>query len=342
MPTTMFLRHCWAALLLFLVAGPALAADHAVVLMYHRFGEDDVPLTNIRLEQFEAHLDHLAEEGYSVLPLAEVLDALANGGDLPEKSVSITADDAYLSVMTEAWPRLKARGWPMTLFVATDPVDQGLRRYLSWDQLRQLRDEGMTIGAHTASHGHVTFLDPAAARRDIDRGMDRLKTELGLSPTLFAYPFGEYSLRLRKTVAETGFTAAFGQHSGAVGRSRDRFDLPRFAMNERYGEISRFRTAVSARPLPVSDATPEETLLETGAMPTFAFSVGGGVDPAAVTCYHSTGSGAVDLETEADRIAFKAPSPLPPGRSRFNCTLPDGTGGWYWFGRQFVTPGGKD
>lgn len=342
MPMTMFLRQCWAALLVFLVAAPALAADHTVVLMYHRFGEDDVPLTNIRLEQFEAHLDHLEEEGYSVLPLAAVLDALADGEPLPEKAVSITADDAYLSVMTEAWPRLKARGWPMTLFVATDPVDQGLRRYLSWDQLRQLRDEGMTIGAHTASHGHITFMDPETARADIARGMKRLQTELGQSPDVFAYPFGEYSLRLRKLVTDMGFRAAFGQHSGAVGPDRDRFDLPRFAMNERYGEISRFRTAVNTRPLPVREATPTETQLETGTRPTFAFRLDGGISPGGVTCYHSTGSGAVDLNIEGNRIAFEAPAPLPPGRSRFNCTLPDGAGGWYWFGRQFVTPGGKD
>lgn len=342
MPTTMFLRHCWAALLVLLVAAPAVAADHAVVLMYHRFGEDDVPLTNIRLEQFEAHLEHLEAEGYSVLPLATVLDALADGEPLPEKAVAITADDAYLSVMTEAWPRLKARGWPMTLFVATDPVDQGLRRYLSWDQIRQLRDEGMDIGGHSASHGHITFMDPASARADVARGMERLQTELGQSPDVFAYPFGEYSLHLRKVIADMGFRAAFGQHSGAVGRHRDRFDLPRFAMNERYGEISRFRTAVSTRPLPVHDATPEETQLEAGSRPTFAFRLDGRLRPGAVTCYHSTGSAAVDLDIEGDRIAFQAPAPLPPGRSRFNCTLPDGAGGWYWFGRQFVTHGGKD
>ncbi|MDF1733195.1 MAG: polysaccharide deacetylase family protein [Minwuia sp.] len=323
------------------MAAPAVAADHAVVLMYHRFGEDDVPLTNIRLEQFEAHLEHLETEGYSVLPLATVLDALADGKPLPEKAIAITADDAYLSVMTEAWPRLKARGWPITLFVATDPVDQGLRRYLSWDQIRQLRDEGMDIGGHSASHGHLTFMDPATARADVARGMERLQTELGQSPDVFAYPFGEYSLRLRKVIADMGFRAAFGQHSGAVGRRRDRFDLPRFAMNERYGEISRFRTAVSTRPLPVHDATPEETQLEVGSRPTFAFRLDGGLRPGAVTCYHSTGSGAVDLDIEGDRIAFQAPAPLPPGRSRFNCTLPDGAGGWYWFGRQFVTRGGK-
>ena len=342
MAATMRLRHCWAAMLLFVVSAPSLAADHAVVLMYHRFGEDDVPLTSIRLEQFDAHLEHLAEGGFSVLPLNQVLESLARGESLPDRAVSLTADDAYLSVLTEAWPRVKARGWPMTLFVATDPVDQGLRRYLDWDQVRQLRDEGMAIGAHSASHGHITFMDDAMARQDIERGLSRLKAQLGEAPAVFAYPFGEYSLALRKTVSEMGFQAAFGQHSGAVGGDRDRFDLPRFAMNERYGEIARFRTAVRTRPLPVSDATPAETHLATGATPTFGFRLGGDLKPRAVTCYHSTASGAVPIEIDGDRLQFGAPVPLPAGRSRFNCTLPDGTGGWYWFGRQFVTPGGKD
>lgn len=342
MPTTMRLRHCWAALLVFLLAAPALAADHAVVLMYHRFGEDDIPLTSIRLEQFEAHLEHLESGGYSVLPLSQVLDSLRKGDPLPEKTVSITADDAYLSVMTEGWPRVRERGWTMTLFVATDPVDQGLSRYLSWDQLRQLRDEGMEFGAHSASHGHLAFMDPAAARQDIQRGMDRLKAELDLAPEVFAYPFGEYGLDLRRIVADMGFGTAFGQHSGAIGGARNRHDLPRFAMNERYGEISRFRTAVSTRPLPVTDAVPEETLLQTGARPTFGFTLQGDLSAGRLNCYQSGASGAVALTVEGARVSFDAAGPLPAGRSRFNCTLPDGKGGWYWFGRQFVTPGGKD
>lgn len=336
------LRQSLAILLMMLWTTPLLAADHALVLMYHRFGEDDVPLTNIRLSQFEAHLDHLEQGGYTVLPLGQVLAALADGTPLPDRTVVLTADDAYLSVLTEAWPRLKARGWPMTLFVATDPVDQGLRRYLNWDQVRQLRNEGMEIGAHSASHGHLTFMDAAAARADIARGVQRLQAELGETPIVFAYPFGEYDQNLRIMIADMGFKAAFGQHSGAIGRDRDRHDLPRFAMNERYGVIERFRTAVSARPLPVRDARPADTRINAGDQPTYSFRLGGGLRPDYLTCYHSTGSGAVPLETDGDRIGFVSPEPLPGGRSRFNCTMPTGDGGWYWYGRQFVASGGKD
>ncbi|HLT76966.1 MAG TPA: chitin deacetylase, partial [Ferrovibrio sp.] len=56
-------------LLACLAAGPAVAADHAAILMYHRFGEDSVPSTNIRLEQFDAHIAELTAGRYSVLPL---------------------------------------------------------------------------------------------------------------------------------------------------------------------------------------------------------------------------------------------------------------------------------
>ena len=89
-------------LLLLLASGLAsdfvAAADSAVVLMYHRFGEDRYPSTSIRVDQFEAQLAHLAERDYQVIPLAQLLDALNNGTQLPERAVVITIDDAYLSV----------------------------------------------------------------------------------------------------------------------------------------------------------------------------------------------------------------------------------------------------
>ncbi len=89
-----------AALLAVLLAGvagppPASAADSAVLVMYHRFGEDDIPLTNTRLEQFEAHLNELKTGGYTVLPVPEIVAALKAGKPLPDRTVGITIDDAY-------------------------------------------------------------------------------------------------------------------------------------------------------------------------------------------------------------------------------------------------------
>ena len=73
----------------------ALAADYATVLMYHRFGEDRYPSTNIRIEQFESHLDMLASGGYHIWPLSKIVDHLQQGLDMPDKTIAITIDDAY-------------------------------------------------------------------------------------------------------------------------------------------------------------------------------------------------------------------------------------------------------
>ena len=133
---------------------PAEAADSAVVFMYHRFGETSWPSTNIRIDQFEAHLKELSEGGYKVLALPTILSALKRGEELPDKTIALTIDDAYLSVYTAAWPRLKAARFPFTLFVATNPIDANLRNYMNWDQIRELARPA----SPSAARPRVTFI----------------------------------------------------------------------------------------------------------------------------------------------------------------------------------------
>ena len=59
-----YLGSRFVAMLVLLLSflGSAFAADHAVILMYHRFGEDQLPSTNIRLDQFDAHLKKLSNQ----------------------------------------------------------------------------------------------------------------------------------------------------------------------------------------------------------------------------------------------------------------------------------------
>ncbi|MEQ9198561.1 MAG: polysaccharide deacetylase family protein, partial [Rhodospirillales bacterium] len=178
-------------------AGSALALDagrSAVVVMYHRFGEDQIPSTNIRLEQFEEHLRILQREDVPVLPLSQIIDRLSAGETLPDRAVAITVDDAYKSVLTEAWPRLRAAGYPMTLFVSTDMVDAASPGVLSWDDIRLLESEGVEIAHHTATHAHLTRIPPEQVVAELERAAARFKSELGHVPDLFAYPYGEASL----------------------------------------------------------------------------------------------------------------------------------------------------
>ncbi len=101
------------------------AMPSAVVVIYHRFGEDTLPSTNISLDQFEAHLRLLQDGNYNVVPLEEVVIALRDGTALPDRTIAITIDDTFRSIYTEAFPRFQVAGFPFTVFVNTDSVDSG-------------------------------------------------------------------------------------------------------------------------------------------------------------------------------------------------------------------------
>jgi peptidoglycan/xylan/chitin deacetylase (PgdA/CDA1 family) len=341
----------WARRLawVFLALGPvfssggapsALAADHAVVLMYHRFGETEFSSTNIGIEAFEAHIRELKEGGYTVWPISRIVDAVRNRRPLPERTVGLTVDDAYASVFANAWPRIKAAGLPFTLFVSTDPIDKGQAGFMTWDQIRELARNGVEIGAHTASHLHMVDGGRALGRTELARSTDRFVIEIGKKPTLFAYPYGETSSAIRRLVKEWDYGAAFGQQSGVVNPTSDFHYLPRFALNERYGRIQRFRRVLRTLPLPVTEVTPDDQLVGATNPPALGFTVARplkGLDRLA--CYPSHGGGARIERLGARRIEIRLGRPFPPGRSRVNCTLPGAGGVYRWFGMLFYRPG---
>lgn len=330
----------WASVALAACAAEPPADNGAVVVMYHRFGESEFSSTNIRIDQFEAHIELLRSGRYNVLPLAEITAALAQRRLLPDRSVAITIDDAYLTVYTQAWPRLRKAGLPFTVFVATAPLDGGFPDYMNWTQLREmLAAGGVTIGAHSVTHGRMVEQSTAEIRQDISRSSARFRDELGLVPTLFAYPFGEFGLAVRDVVAESGFAAAFGQHSGAISRVDDRYALPRFPLNETYGDLNRFRTVVNALPIPVADVTPLDPLLSSeNNPPSYGFTVAAGIENLdSMACYAAGRT--LDVERLGSRrMEVRLATAFAPGRNRVNCTLPGPGGRWRWLGRQFYVP----
>ena len=318
--------------------GVAAAADSAVVLQYHRFGEDSYPTTSVTIDQFEAHIEHLTNGNYVVLPVPEILAALGAGQPLPERTIGITVDDATRSTFVEAWPRFEKAGFPFTVFVSTDAVDQGHAGIMSWDQLRQLVGAGVTIGNHSAAHGQMWQGDDATNRADILQARRRLAEELDVDARLFAYPYGEWNTALRALVVELGFTAAFGQHSGVVAAHSDRLNLPRFALNQNYGAIDRFKLIADTLPLGARATTPADQVL-TENPPTVRFTI----EPPlanrnALGCYASGGVAATIDHQEGGGVDVQFDGPFPPGRARLNCTAPAGDGRWRWFGLQFVVP----
>lgn len=323
-------------------AGAPMAAgargSGAAVFAYGRFGEDRAPGASIRLDQFDDHLDELKDGDYSVLPLPQVAEALRTGATLPDRTVVITIDEASQSAYRLAWPRLKAAGLPFTLFVATDAVDRGLGGAMSWAEVRELYNAGVTIGALTASALPMAARSPQEIREDLDRMKDRFRAELGMVPTLFAYPHGEYSLAVRQQIEQAGFVAAFGQQSGVAYAGADAFALPRFLMNESFGNLDRFELAANALPLPVSDVTPADPVL-TRNPPILGFTVPEGLGNLDRLACFATGQGRAGVERlGTNRVEVRVTEPFPAGRARVNCTLPADDDRWRWFGVQFFIP----
>ncbi len=317
----------------------AVAAESAVILMYHRFGEAQFPSTNIRLEQLEAHIQELKSGPYTVLPVAEIVSRIKSGTPLPDRTVGITVDDGFKSVYAEAWPRFEKANLPFTVFISTDPLDENRPGYMSWDEVREMKIAGVDFGAHTASHLHMTAASPAQNEAEIKKSNVRLAAELGKTPKLFAYPFGEAGTEVIKTARVGGYAFSFGQHSGVVHPRSDFNYLPRFAMNENFGSFERFKLITNTLPFPVMDFTPTDTKIGPVNPPNIGFTAAPGLKNLSnVTCYVS-GEGRVPVtRLGADRIEIRARKPFSKGRTRLNCTLRGASGRWHWLGTQFVNP----
>ena len=335
----LFLILC--AFFTMLLPGPVNAAGSAVILMYHRFAESRYPATNTTMEQFKSHLAELREGSYNVKPIPEILATIRMGHKFTKKTIGISIDDAFLSFYKIAWPMLRAEGFPVTLFVATKPVDRKGRSYMSWDQLRELSRAGVTIGSQTASHLHMPLQSAKQNLAELKASNLRFKSELGTVPKMIAYPYGEYSLAVDQVVRAAGFKTGFGQHSGAIYKNSNFFYLPRFTFNETYGGIRRFRLAVRSLPLKVKDLTPIDPYLKgQNNPPLFGFTFDGKSTKnlSQLACY-ATGFGKIRTERLGERrIEARASKAFRPGRTRLNCTLPEKNGRWRWLGMQFLVP----
>lgn len=333
-------------LLLLAASATAAAASHAVVFMYHRFGEDAYPSTSIHLAQFDAQLDHLARNGYTVWPLERIVEHVLHNRPLPDRTVALSVDDAYLSVYQHAWPRLRARGWPLTVFVSTDHLDARLPGYMSWAQVREMHAAGVRFTNHGASHDSLAERrrgeDDRAweqrARADIERAQRRLREELGTgvdrTPRLFAYPYGEYDTRAAELVRRLGYIG-FGQHSGAIGPLSDRRALPRYPMAEAYAEIEAFARKAASLPLPVTAATPWDPRVSDNP-PSLTLTLQQPLP--GIACYNAAGQALpiTWLDPAQTRLRVQAAEPLLPGRSRYNCTAPAADGRWYWYSHPWI------
>jgi len=324
--------------LIFLLVSGAFANEvknSATVFMYHKFGVSKYPSTSVTIEQLNSHIEELTKEKYTIKSLDFIVDTIINDGDLPANTIGISVDDADKSFLEVGWPLFKENNIPVTLFVTTGTISNN-KKYINWDQIRKLKEEGVVIGAHSHTHAHMPDISIDEVRKEIETSNKIFLKELGEIPTLFAFPYGETTDKIIELVKEFKFKVAFGQHSGIINETSNMYYLPRFSLNERYGEIDRVKFAASSKGLGVYDFIPQSPTIKQNP-PFIGFSLLDEKKVQSLDCFIFDSKGQVDREIYKfnERVEIRLSRELSPGRSRMNCTVKDSEGNWRWFGHQF-------
>ena len=303
--------------------------------MYHRFNENKYPSTNIQMDIFEKQMEIIKEQDYEFYDPKNFVKEFEKIKE--NKKILITIDDAFKSFYTEAWPFLKEKKIPFILFVSTEPI--GKYGYMNWDEIKEIdNSEFGYIGHHSHTHEYLIDMSDKEFENDIETATKIFKNQLGYVPNIFSYPFGEYSLYMKKYISKN-FKIAFGQHSGIIDVNKDKFELPRFPINEKYGELKRFKSIINYMPLEFKTLIPEEKMINQNNNPPKLsiefFDKQKNIDK--ITCYSNDGGNwkKSNLKIEQNTLILNFDEKFLPRRGRINCSLND-NGKWRWFGTQFT------
>ncbi len=303
--------------------------------MYHRFDENKYPSTNIQMDVFKKQIQIIKDKNYKFYNPDKFNLEFENSKN--EKKILITIDDGFVSFYNKAWPFLKENKIPFILFISTREV--GKFGYMNWEEIKEIEKESFAfIGNHSYSHDYLVNFSKENFLNDIDQSIKSFKKNLGYNPIFFSYPFGEYSNFIKDYIS-SNFKFGFGQHSGVIDINKNKMELPRFPINEKYGDLDRFNFLVDLYPLQFKKLEPKEKLLDNENNPP-NFSVEffeNQKNINLINCFSNEGDkwlkSNIYIKNNILKIKFR--DKFTSRRGRINCSLND-NGTWRWFGTQFT------
>lgn len=327
------------AVLLLAVAMPVLASG-AVILQYHHVAENTPAATSVTPAQFASHLEALADEGFEVVPLTDLVGRVRDGLNARDKVAAITFDDGYQNFLDEALPLLDRHGWKAAIFVTSGDVGKG--GMLDVDDLRAIKARGHLVLNHTQQHPHLVRQHEGESRKqwlqrveqEITGAQAQLESWLGESlPKILAYPYGEQDSDVRALLQRLGYIGV-GQHTGALDATVDWQQVPRIPVNRRYADWATLRDKVLALPMPVSVVSPDDGVTESEA-PELSLTLPASWRNRTLNCFASgaaiTPQRNADKDADKDAVHLTLQANIPVGRSRYTCTASAGEGRFYWF-----------
>lgn len=212
------------------------------VLVYHHITPKKQDKMSVPVDQFAAQMQYLDAQGYTVIPLTNLIDFFDMKAQLPAKAVVITFDDGWRDFHELAMPILKQHGFPATIFIYTDLI-VGSSKTLSWDMVKEIADAGFDIQCHSKTHRDMAKVMPEedipaylqSLEEEIVVSADRIEQKTGKRVKLMAYPYGTTNSLVVGLLKKHGYSGAFTVKRGSVPAFSDVFRLNRSMV---YGDFS--------------------------------------------------------------------------------------------------------
>lgn len=237
----------------------------ATILTYHRIATRPAAFTVLPPKKFAAQMDYLHRNGFNVVPLQKVIEAVRWRKKLPPRTVALTFDDGYRSCYTEVLPIIQRYQFPATMFVYTNYIDTNSAA-LTWSHVKDLAKTPLIdVQSHTLSHPSL----PRRRHEARERFEQRIKPELitsksvlqkqiGKRVTILAYPYGAYDSQGVALTKQAGYMAAVTVNEAPVRvPGSDLLRLPRHVIN-REDSLADFARKAGGEPLALRFHSPVE------------------------------------------------------------------------------------
>jgi len=252
------------------------------------------------------------------------------------RKVLLTVDDGFSSFYENAWPILKEEKIPFVIFINTETI--GSRGYMDWNEIKEIaKFDFVHIGNHSHSHDYLVDKTDEEIKQDLLTAKKIWKTKLNYETKFFAYPFGEYKNSYKKIVEDLGFIYGFGQHSGVIDINKNPYELPRFPINEKYGDLERFEFIIDLLPLEYKNVIPKDKYITNNNPPKLEITFfEDQKNLENINCFSDEGNNwkQSKIKFQDNKLFVDFSDKFLFRRGRINCSLNDKEG-WRWFGLQF-------
>jgi peptidoglycan/xylan/chitin deacetylase (PgdA/CDA1 family) len=226
-----------------------------IIFCYHRLVDKiRYPGTEITPAAFEAQMNELKDRGITVISMQDLLAWKRGEKNIPPRCAIITFDDGWKSQYEVAWPIMKKYGYPFTMFLYTEGVRGGSLgggEAITWEQLADMRDNGVDIEAHSATHqdlreGHTIMLASTGGKRtktkltgpqyeqwmqnEVVGSKQLLEQRLGIKVNCFAVPFGNYNEHVKEIARNAGYEAMFTVYGQPITFTSPMDSIGRYAI----------------------------------------------------------------------------------------------------------------